>query len=153
MNLKVAIFSAIAVLGTACLLWIGYQSMDSQQREYEEDDEAEQVGEARPAFVWEGRQLIRYMSSADPLSSSRHTTGEFRKVGDQLEQERGAGARQRGYEDRPVDRHVREAAGEHAILDVGHGLLEPDAAKSDPVDRAVQSRVMLRPAHEAVRFQ
>lgn len=78
---------------------------------------------------------------------------EFRKIGDQLQQESGAGVRQRGDEDRTVDRHVREAAREHTILDVGHGLLESDAAKSDPVDRAVQGRVMLRPAHEAVRFQ
>jgi uncharacterized membrane protein YkoI len=45
MNLKVAIFSAIAVLGTVCLLWIGYQGMDSRQQEHEEDEETEQVGE------------------------------------------------------------------------------------------------------------
>jgi uncharacterized membrane protein YkoI len=45
MNIKAAIFSAIAMLGTAGLLWIGYQGMDSQQQEHEEDDEAEQVGE------------------------------------------------------------------------------------------------------------
>ena len=49
MNLKVAIFSAIAVLGTVCLLWIGYQGMNSQQQEHEEDDETEQVGE-RPGM-------------------------------------------------------------------------------------------------------
>ena len=45
MNIKAAIFSAIAVLGTVCLLWVGYQGMDSQQREHEEDEETEQVGE------------------------------------------------------------------------------------------------------------
>jgi uncharacterized membrane protein YkoI len=45
MNVKAAIFSAIAVLGTACLLWVGYQGMDSHQREHEEDEETEQAGE------------------------------------------------------------------------------------------------------------
>ena len=45
MNIKAAIFSAIAILGTAGLLWIGYQNMDSQQQEHDEDDAAEQVGE------------------------------------------------------------------------------------------------------------
>ena len=49
MNSKAAIFSAIAVLGTACLLWVGYQGMDSQQQGHEEDDETEQVGE-RPGM-------------------------------------------------------------------------------------------------------
>jgi uncharacterized membrane protein YkoI len=44
-NIKAAIFSAIAVLGTLGLLWVGYQGMDSQQREHEEDEETEQVGE------------------------------------------------------------------------------------------------------------
>jgi uncharacterized membrane protein YkoI len=45
MKIKAAIFSAIAFLGTVCLLWIGYQGMNSQQQEHEEDDETEQVGE------------------------------------------------------------------------------------------------------------
>jgi uncharacterized membrane protein YkoI len=45
MNIKAAIFSAIAVLGTLGLLWVGYQGMDSQQREHEEDEETEQAGE------------------------------------------------------------------------------------------------------------
>jgi uncharacterized membrane protein YkoI len=49
MNIKAAIFSAIAVLGTVCLLWIGYQGMDGQQQGHEEDDEADQVGE-RPGM-------------------------------------------------------------------------------------------------------
>jgi len=44
-NIKAAIFSVIAVVGTVCLLWVGYQGMDSQQREHEEDEETEQVGE------------------------------------------------------------------------------------------------------------
>jgi uncharacterized membrane protein YkoI len=45
MNIKAAIFSAVAVLGTAWMLWVGYQRMDSRQQEHEEDDETEQVGE------------------------------------------------------------------------------------------------------------
>ena len=45
MNIKAAIFSAIAVLGTVALLWVGYQGMDSRQQENEEDDETEHVGE------------------------------------------------------------------------------------------------------------
>jgi uncharacterized membrane protein YkoI len=45
MNIKVAIFSAIAIIGTVCLLWVGYQGMDSKQQGHEEDDEAEQVEE------------------------------------------------------------------------------------------------------------
>ncbi len=45
MNSKAAIFTAIAVLGTAGLLWVGYQGMDRQQRGHEEDNETEQVGE------------------------------------------------------------------------------------------------------------
>ena len=49
MKIKAAIFSAIAVLGTVCLLWIGYQGMDSQQQEHEEDEETEQLGE-RPGM-------------------------------------------------------------------------------------------------------
>jgi uncharacterized membrane protein YkoI len=49
MNIKAAIYSAIAVLGTASLLWVGYQGMDSQQQGHEEDDETEQVGE-RPGM-------------------------------------------------------------------------------------------------------
>jgi len=49
MKIKAAIFSAIAVLGTAWLLWVGYQGMDSQQQGHEEDDETEQVGE-RPGM-------------------------------------------------------------------------------------------------------
>jgi threonine/homoserine/homoserine lactone efflux protein len=38
MNSKAAIFSAIAILGTAWLLWAGYQGMDSQQWGQEEDE-------------------------------------------------------------------------------------------------------------------
>jgi uncharacterized membrane protein YkoI len=45
MNSRVAIFSAIAILGTAWLLWSGYQGMDSKQQGHKEDDEAEQVEE------------------------------------------------------------------------------------------------------------
>jgi uncharacterized membrane protein YkoI len=45
MHSKAAIFSAIAILGTAWLLWAGYQGVDGNQRGHEEDDEAEQVGE------------------------------------------------------------------------------------------------------------
>ncbi len=45
MTIKAAIFSAIAILGTACLLWIGYQGMDSRERGHEEDEETEQLGE------------------------------------------------------------------------------------------------------------
>jgi uncharacterized membrane protein YkoI len=49
MNIKAAIISAIAVLGTAWLLWVGYQGVDGQQQGHEEDDETEQVGE-RPGM-------------------------------------------------------------------------------------------------------
>ena len=49
MNSKAAIFSAIAVLGTAWLLWVGYQGMESRQQGHEEDDETEEVGE-RPGM-------------------------------------------------------------------------------------------------------
>ena len=46
MNIKAAIFSAIAILGTAWLLWAGYQGMNGMPRESEEDDdESEPVGE------------------------------------------------------------------------------------------------------------
>jgi uncharacterized membrane protein YkoI len=45
MNSKAAIFSAIAILGTALLLWAGYQGIDSNQRGHEEDEETEQVEE------------------------------------------------------------------------------------------------------------
>jgi uncharacterized membrane protein YkoI len=45
MNSKAAIFSVIAVLGTAGLLWIGYQGMEIREREHEEDEETEQLGE------------------------------------------------------------------------------------------------------------
>jgi uncharacterized membrane protein YkoI len=45
MKIKAAIFSAIVILGTVCLLWIGYQGMDSQQQEHEEGDETQQLGE------------------------------------------------------------------------------------------------------------
>jgi len=44
-NIKAAIFSVIAVVGTVCLLWVGYQGMNSQQREHEEDEETEQARE------------------------------------------------------------------------------------------------------------
>ncbi len=49
MNSKVAIFSAIAILATAWLLWAGYQGTSTEQREHEEADEPEQV-EAQPAI-------------------------------------------------------------------------------------------------------
>ena len=45
MNIKAAGFGAMAILGTAWLLWTGYQGMDGKQREHEEDDEIEEVGE------------------------------------------------------------------------------------------------------------
>jgi uncharacterized membrane protein YkoI len=48
MNSKAAIFSAIAILATAWLLWAGYQGMSTEQREHEEADETEQV-EEQPA--------------------------------------------------------------------------------------------------------
>ena len=45
MNSKAAIFSAIAILGTAWLLWASYQGMSTEQREHEDDDETDQVQE------------------------------------------------------------------------------------------------------------
>jgi uncharacterized membrane protein YkoI len=45
MNSKAALFSAIAILGTAWLLWAGYQGMSTEQRDHEEDEETEQVEE------------------------------------------------------------------------------------------------------------
>ncbi len=49
MNSKAAIFSAIAILATAWLLWAGYQGTSTTQREHEEADEPEQV-EEQPAM-------------------------------------------------------------------------------------------------------
>jgi uncharacterized membrane protein YkoI len=49
MNSKAAIFCAIAVLGTAWLLWAGYQGVDGRQQGHEEDDETEQAG-VRPGM-------------------------------------------------------------------------------------------------------
>ena len=49
MNSKAAIFSAIAILGTAWLLSAGFQGLDGEQRGHEDDDETEQVGE-QPAM-------------------------------------------------------------------------------------------------------
>jgi uncharacterized membrane protein YkoI len=43
MNMKTAIFSVIAIVGTAWLLWAGYQGMNGLQREHLDDDDADQV--------------------------------------------------------------------------------------------------------------
>jgi uncharacterized membrane protein YkoI len=42
MNIKAAIFSAIAMVGTAWLLWAGYQGVNGLQHEHGEEHEAEQ---------------------------------------------------------------------------------------------------------------
>ena len=45
MSSKAAIFSVIAILATAWLLWTGYQGMSTEPREHEDADEPEQVEE------------------------------------------------------------------------------------------------------------
>jgi uncharacterized membrane protein YkoI len=45
MNIKVVIFSTIAVLGTVCLLWAGYHGIESKQQDHEDDEEAEELME------------------------------------------------------------------------------------------------------------
>lgn len=44
MNMKAAIFSAIAIFGTVWLLWAGYHGMNGMPREHGDDDETGQVG-------------------------------------------------------------------------------------------------------------
>lgn len=43
MNMKTAIFSVIAIVGTAWLLWTGYQGMNGLQREHSDNGDTEQV--------------------------------------------------------------------------------------------------------------
>ena len=69
MNIKAAIFSAIAIVGSAWLLWAGYQGMDSTQRGHEEDDETEQVEEQQAVDEHDAVRAIK--QRGDILSLDR----------------------------------------------------------------------------------
>jgi uncharacterized membrane protein YkoI len=92
MNIKAAIFSVIAVLGTAWLLWVGYQGMDSQQREHEEDDETEEVGERPGMLEQDAVRAIKQRGdilSLDRILQDAHGQHAGRVLESELEQKDG----------------------------------------------------------------
>ena len=92
MNIKAAIFSVIAVVGTVCLLWLGYQGMNSQQREHEEDEETEQVGERPEMREHDAVRAIRQRGdilSLDRILQEARGQHPGRVLESELEQEDG----------------------------------------------------------------
>ncbi|MGB7932152.1 MAG: PepSY domain-containing protein [Gammaproteobacteria bacterium] len=92
MNIKAAIFSVIAVLGTAWLLWVGYQGMESQQQGYEEDDETEEVGERPGMPEHDAVRAIKQRGdilSLDRILQDAHAQHAGRVLESELEQKDG----------------------------------------------------------------
>jgi uncharacterized membrane protein YkoI len=92
MKIKAAIFSAIAVLGTAWLLWIGYQGMESQQRGHEEDDMTDEVGERSGMLEQDAVRAIKQRGdilSLDKILQDAHGQHAGRVLESELEQKDG----------------------------------------------------------------
>jgi len=69
--------------------------------------------------------------------------GELLQLGEGGQQRRGAGARQRGDEDRILLGDALGGAAEHAVLHLGRGELHPRTGEGQPVDQAVERRIAL----------
>jgi uncharacterized membrane protein YkoI len=92
MNMKAAIFSAIAIIATAWLLWAGYQGVDGTQREHEEDEATEQLEEQHAEREHDAVRAIKQRGdilSLDQILSKANGRHAGRVLESELEQKDG----------------------------------------------------------------
>ena len=92
MNMKAAIFSAIAIVGTSWLLWAGYQGMNGLQREHGEEVEVEQAGGGESGHERDAVRLVKQRGdilSLDQILRKADQQHAGRVLESELEQKNG----------------------------------------------------------------
>jgi len=92
MDKKTATFSLVAIVGTAWLLWAGFQDMNGRQRAHLDDDDAEEVGGVESQ---NGQNAVRFVErhsdilSLDEILRKADEQHSGRVLESELEQKNG----------------------------------------------------------------